>query len=224
MGCPCECHRHGLAGSWGGGKALGHGEARGAWARPSHSHFPTANGGAGIIACIVLGLTPKKTPRTTWGAVAGKCYRGAQRESGAAPAPSLSPWQEPHGQDGAARPWEAALLWAQPCPAPCRDPVSVSCSSTGLRTWGGKGGMGSPQRPGQTPHGQCDHCWAEGSQVHLQHDRGFSHSWRRNLDGSIIRKSLKKMLEVLVAQYPLSDVWALPGVRAGGNQSWCRGS
>ncbi|KAM7106682.1 transient receptor potential cation channel subfamily M member 2 isoform 6-T6 [Ciconia maguari] len=35
--------------------------------------------------------------------------------------------------------------------------------------------------------------------------------WRRNLDGSIIRKSLKKMLEVLVAQYPLSDVWALPG-------------
>uniref|UniRef100_A0A8C3RGC1 Transient receptor potential cation channel subfamily M member 2 n=1 Tax=Cyanoderma ruficeps TaxID=181631 RepID=A0A8C3RGC1_9PASS len=45
----------------------------------------------------------------------------------------------------------------------------------------------------------------------LQHDRGLSHSWRRNLDGSIIRKSLKKMLEVLVAQYPLSDVWALPG-------------
>lgn len=38
------------------------------------------------------------------------------------------------------------------------------------------------------------------------------------MDGSIIRKSLKKMLEVLVAQYPLSDVWALPGVRAGGNQ------
>nr|XP_021142078.1 transient receptor potential cation channel subfamily M member 2 isoform X3 [Columba livia] len=35
--------------------------------------------------------------------------------------------------------------------------------------------------------------------------------WRRNSDGSIIRKSLKKMLEVLVAQYPLSDVWALPG-------------
>lgn len=26
------------------------------------------------------------------------------------------------------------------------------------------------------------------------------------------------MLEVLVAQYPLSDVWALPGVRAGGSQ------
>lgn len=38
------------------------------------------------------------------------------------------------------------------------------------------------------------------------------------MDGSIIRKSLKKMLEVLVAQYPLSDVWALPGVRAGGIQ------
>ncbi|NXA55395.1 TRPM2 protein, partial [Nothocercus julius] len=35
--------------------------------------------------------------------------------------------------------------------------------------------------------------------------------WRRNSDGSIIRKNLKKMLEVLVAQYPLSDVWALPG-------------
>lgn len=29
---------------------------------------------------------------------------------------------------------------------------------------------------------------------------------------------MKKMLEVLVAQYPLSDVWALPGVRAGGNE------
>lgn len=38
------------------------------------------------------------------------------------------------------------------------------------------------------------------------------------MDGSIIRKTLKKMLEVLVAQYPLSDVWALPGVRAGGSQ------
>lgn len=36
------------------------------------------------------------------------------------------------------------------------------------------------------------------------------------MDGSIIRKSLKKMLEVLVAQYPLSDVWALPGVSGGG--------
>lgn len=38
------------------------------------------------------------------------------------------------------------------------------------------------------------------------------------MDGSIIRKSLKKMLEVLVAQYPLSDVWALPGVRARAEQ------
>lgn len=26
------------------------------------------------------------------------------------------------------------------------------------------------------------------------------------------------MLEVLVAQYPVSDVWALPGVRAGAEQ------
>lgn len=31
------------------------------------------------------------------------------------------------------------------------------------------------------------------------------------------------MLEVLVAQYPLSDVWALPGVRAGGNQMVWKG-
>lgn len=31
------------------------------------------------------------------------------------------------------------------------------------------------------------------------------------------------MLEVLVAQYPLSDVWALPGVRAGGNQQAQKG-
>ena len=38
------------------------------------------------------------------------------------------------------------------------------------------------------------------------------------MDGSIIRKSQKKMLEVLVAQYPVSDVWALPGVRAGAEQ------
>lgn len=37
---------------------------------------------------------------------------------------SLSPCQEPHGQDRAARPWEAALLWSQPCPAPCCDTVS----------------------------------------------------------------------------------------------------
>ncbi|NXU57450.1 TRPM2 protein, partial [Turnix velox] len=35
--------------------------------------------------------------------------------------------------------------------------------------------------------------------------------WKRNLDGLIVRKSMKKMLEVLVAQYPMSDVWALPG-------------
>uniref|UniRef100_A0A8C8BI59 Transient receptor potential cation channel subfamily M member 2 n=1 Tax=Otus sunia TaxID=257818 RepID=A0A8C8BI59_9STRI len=59
--------------------------------------------------------------------------------------------------------------------------------------------------------GNLSVCWAGGSCVWLRHNRGLSHSWRRNLDGSIIRKSLKKMLEVLVAQYPLSDVWALPG-------------
>ncbi|XP_048362343.1 transient receptor potential cation channel subfamily M member 2 isoform X1 [Sphaerodactylus townsendi] len=35
--------------------------------------------------------------------------------------------------------------------------------------------------------------------------------WRRNLDGSIARKSLKKMLEILVVKFPLSDHWALPG-------------
>uniref|UniRef100_A0A8D0HF20 Transient receptor potential cation channel subfamily M member 2 n=1 Tax=Sphenodon punctatus TaxID=8508 RepID=A0A8D0HF20_SPHPU len=35
--------------------------------------------------------------------------------------------------------------------------------------------------------------------------------WRRNVDGSIYRKSLKKMLEVLVVKYPMSDYWALPG-------------
>ncbi|XP_060098029.1 transient receptor potential cation channel subfamily M member 2 isoform X9 [Heteronotia binoei] len=35
--------------------------------------------------------------------------------------------------------------------------------------------------------------------------------WRRNLDGSIARKSLKKMLEVLIVKFPLSDHWALPG-------------
>lgn len=78
--------------------------------------------------------------------------------------------------------------------------------------------MESPQRPNHLRDlaKPCtDRCWAEGSQSQLQHDRGLSDSWRRNLDGSIIRKSLKKMLEVLVAQYPLSDVWALPGVRAG---------
>uniref|UniRef100_A0A8D2JFM9 Transient receptor potential cation channel subfamily M member 2 n=1 Tax=Varanus komodoensis TaxID=61221 RepID=A0A8D2JFM9_VARKO len=35
--------------------------------------------------------------------------------------------------------------------------------------------------------------------------------WRRNVDGSIYRKSLKKMLEVLVVKFPFSDQWALPG-------------
>uniref|UniRef100_A0A8C0JAN4 Transient receptor potential cation channel subfamily M member 2 n=1 Tax=Chelonoidis abingdonii TaxID=106734 RepID=A0A8C0JAN4_CHEAB len=35
--------------------------------------------------------------------------------------------------------------------------------------------------------------------------------WRRNMDGSIYRKSLKKMLEVLVVKSPVSDHWALPG-------------
>lgn len=67
--------------------------------------------------------------------------------------------------------------------------------------------------------GNLCQCAGQGrAESRLQHNRGLSHSWRRNLDGSIIRKSLKKMLEVLVAQYPLSDVWALPGVRAGVNQ------
>ncbi|NWX25909.1 TRPM2 protein, partial [Notiomystis cincta] len=49
------------------------------------------------------------------------------------------------------------------------------------------------------------HCFGPNHALHPVVTR-----WRRNLDGSIIRKSLKKMLEVLVAQYPLSDVWALP--------------
>lgn len=34
------------------------------------------------------------------------------------------------------------------------------------------------------------------------------------MDGSIYRKSLKKMLEVFVVKSPLSDHWALPGVSA----------
>uniref|UniRef100_A0A8U8BSN4 Transient receptor potential cation channel subfamily M member 2 n=1 Tax=Geospiza parvula TaxID=87175 RepID=A0A8U8BSN4_GEOPR len=51
------------------------------------------------------------------------------------------------------------------------------------------------------------HCFGPNHALHPVVTR-----WRRNLDGSIIRKSLKKMLEVLVAQYPLSDVWALPGL------------
>ncbi|NXV22823.1 TRPM2 protein, partial [Cepphus grylle] len=50
------------------------------------------------------------------------------------------------------------------------------------------------------------HCFGPNHALHPVVTR-----WRRNLDGSIMRKSLKKMLEVLVAQYPLSDVWALPG-------------
>ncbi|XP_010218670.1 PREDICTED: transient receptor potential cation channel subfamily M member 2 isoform X1 [Tinamus guttatus] len=50
------------------------------------------------------------------------------------------------------------------------------------------------------------HCFGPNHALHPVVTR-----WRRNSDGSIIRKSLKKMLEVLVAQYPLSDVWALPG-------------
>ncbi|XP_040534987.1 transient receptor potential cation channel subfamily M member 2 isoform X1 [Gallus gallus] len=50
------------------------------------------------------------------------------------------------------------------------------------------------------------HCFGPNHALHPVVTR-----WRRNLDGSIIRKSLKKMLEVLVAQYPVSDVWALPG-------------
>uniref|UniRef100_A0A452VNK0 Transient receptor potential cation channel subfamily M member 2 n=1 Tax=Ursus maritimus TaxID=29073 RepID=A0A452VNK0_URSMA len=35
--------------------------------------------------------------------------------------------------------------------------------------------------------------------------------WRRNQDGAICRKSIKKMLEVLVVKHPLSESWALPG-------------
>ncbi|XP_023571875.1 transient receptor potential cation channel subfamily M member 2 isoform X3 [Octodon degus] len=35
--------------------------------------------------------------------------------------------------------------------------------------------------------------------------------WRRNQDGAICRKSIKKMLEVLVVKRPLSELWALPG-------------
>ncbi|XP_030184628.1 transient receptor potential cation channel subfamily M member 2 isoform X6 [Lynx canadensis] len=36
--------------------------------------------------------------------------------------------------------------------------------------------------------------------------------WRRNQDGAICRKSIKKMLEVLVVKHSLSEHWALPGV------------
>uniref|UniRef100_A0A8C9M6N4 Transient receptor potential cation channel subfamily M member 2 n=1 Tax=Panthera tigris altaica TaxID=74533 RepID=A0A8C9M6N4_PANTA len=35
--------------------------------------------------------------------------------------------------------------------------------------------------------------------------------WRRNQDGAICRKSIKKMLEVLVVKHSLSEHWALPG-------------
>nr|XP_020023452.1 transient receptor potential cation channel subfamily M member 2-like isoform X2 [Castor canadensis] len=35
--------------------------------------------------------------------------------------------------------------------------------------------------------------------------------WRRNQDGAICRKSIKKMLEVLVLKHPSSEHWALPG-------------
>lgn len=36
--------------------------------------------------------------------------------------------------------------------------------------------------------------------------------WRRNQDGGICRRSIKKMLEVLVLRHPGSELWALPGV------------
>ncbi|XP_045857855.1 transient receptor potential cation channel subfamily M member 2 isoform X2 [Meles meles] len=35
--------------------------------------------------------------------------------------------------------------------------------------------------------------------------------WRRNQDGAICRRSIRKMLEVLVVRPPLSESWALPG-------------
>ncbi|XP_032721100.1 transient receptor potential cation channel subfamily M member 2 isoform X5 [Lontra canadensis] len=35
--------------------------------------------------------------------------------------------------------------------------------------------------------------------------------WRRNQDGAICRKGIKKMLEVLVVRPPRSESWALPG-------------
>lgn len=40
-------------------------------------------------------------------------------------------------------------------------------------------------------------------------------SWKRNQDGAICRKSIKKMLEVLVVKCSLSEHWALPGVSQG---------
>lgn len=36
--------------------------------------------------------------------------------------------------------------------------------------------------------------------------------WRRNQDGAICRKGIKRMLEVLVVRPPRSESWALPGV------------
>ncbi|XP_032986871.1 transient receptor potential cation channel subfamily M member 2 isoform X2 [Rhinolophus ferrumequinum] len=35
--------------------------------------------------------------------------------------------------------------------------------------------------------------------------------WKRNQDGAICRKSIKKVLEVLLVKHPLSEHWALPG-------------
>ena len=37
-------------------------------------------------------------------------------------------------------------------------------------------------------------------------------SWRRNQDGAICRKGIKKVLEVLVVKRSLSEHWVLPGV------------
>lgn len=36
--------------------------------------------------------------------------------------------------------------------------------------------------------------------------------WKRNQGGAICRKSVRKMLEVLVMKLPHSEHWALPGV------------
>lgn len=36
--------------------------------------------------------------------------------------------------------------------------------------------------------------------------------WRRNQDGAICRRSIKKVLEVLVVKHVLAEHWALPGV------------
>uniref|UniRef100_G3T0U9 Transient receptor potential cation channel subfamily M member 2 n=1 Tax=Loxodonta africana TaxID=9785 RepID=G3T0U9_LOXAF len=37
------------------------------------------------------------------------------------------------------------------------------------------------------------------------------HMWRRNQDGAVCRKGIKKILEVLVIKHSLSEHWALPG-------------